>query len=210
MQLQKKRGFTLIELLVVVLIIGILVAVALPQYNKAVKKAQGREVLTTLNALDRALSSYYLENSTYAGANPDNLSVDIPALKHFHFLVGCPNAGLHTSLSPNLNTEHLSIGVGSDGGSSSISIGLVSPQDDLLIELRRYNQCSRITCSSNDLNSSSSCADYFNCDASPREYHPFQSQVGSPARDIPAHYTGGTCTLSNSGYSTPYGSPRCN
>ncbi len=76
MKLSNKRGFTLIEVLVVVLIIGILAAVALPQYQKAVEKSKAAQGLSLLKSIAQAEESFYLIHGYYS-YNIHNLDLDL-------------------------------------------------------------------------------------------------------------------------------------
>ncbi|MBQ8032812.1 MAG: prepilin-type N-terminal cleavage/methylation domain-containing protein [Elusimicrobiaceae bacterium] len=73
-----KRGFTLIELLVVVLIISILAAVAVPQYQVAVKKAELTKYIPLVKAIATAEDAYFLANGEYT-TDLTALDIEIPS-----------------------------------------------------------------------------------------------------------------------------------
>ena len=70
-----RGGFTLIELLVVFLIIGILAAIALPQYQLAVDKAQFANFQSLVKSIQTAFDNYYLVNNEYPNSF-ENIDID--------------------------------------------------------------------------------------------------------------------------------------
>ena len=89
----KNQAFTLIELLVVVLIIGILAAVALPQYQKAVLKSRTTQALIALRALDQAQKECFLSNGAYCTADALSISVNATCTSS-NYSANCSNGDL--------------------------------------------------------------------------------------------------------------------
>ena len=96
----QQKAFTLIELLVVVLIIGILAAVAVPQYQAAVDKAEYASFLPILKAIENSEEMFYLENNRYGNFD----EIDYPSFcqQRNATVMACQNAGLTYSATSKM------------------------------------------------------------------------------------------------------------
>ena len=90
-----RAGFTLIELLVVVLIIGILAAIALPKYQRAVDRSRWVSMLQMERTISRAQEMYYMANGQYA-FNFEELGLDYPLEDERNFTHGQMHAVFYT------------------------------------------------------------------------------------------------------------------
>ncbi len=73
-----KKGFTLLEILIVVIIIGILAAIALPQYSATLEKGRSAEAVTNVGSIRMALDRYWYQNNDLTDATLDNLDINNP------------------------------------------------------------------------------------------------------------------------------------
>jgi type IV pilus assembly protein PilA len=108
MRMRNKKGFTLIELMIVVAIIGILAAIAIPNFLKFQAKSKQSEAKTNLKAIYTAELGYYGEFSTY-------------------------NTFDRVNWSP-VGDARYSYSLGSDGGIRAASGGYPGPGSNFLID----------------------------------------------------------------------------
>ena len=80
-------GFTLIELLVVVLIIGVLTAVAISKYDKAVEKTRAGRITILVRAIADAEERYFMANGEYA-ADIGKLDISFPGTPATYYVPG--------------------------------------------------------------------------------------------------------------------------
>lgn len=73
----RKKGFTLLEVLIVVIIIGVLAAIALPQYSATLEKSKSAEAATNVGSIRTALDRYWYQNGSIT-TTISNLDIDDP------------------------------------------------------------------------------------------------------------------------------------
>lgn len=91
MNTNKNLGFTLIEVLVAVAIIGILSAIAIPQYSEYVRRGKISEATSALGELRLRAEKYYSDNRTYVG-----FSTAVSNARHFTYACATPSANEFT------------------------------------------------------------------------------------------------------------------
>ncbi len=74
--INQRKGFTLIELLIVVLIIGILAAIGIPQYFRAVERSRVSEAMNVFSNIKNSQERYFARKAQYTN-NWDDLDIEV-------------------------------------------------------------------------------------------------------------------------------------
>ncbi|HEY1717834.1 MAG TPA: type II secretion system protein [Verrucomicrobiae bacterium] len=99
-QTARKSGFTLVEIMIVVAIIGLLAAIAIPNFIKARATSQANACINNLRQIDGAINEWALETgqASGAGVNAADISGYIK-LNSAGSVPGCPGGGTYTYTS---------------------------------------------------------------------------------------------------------------
>jgi prepilin-type N-terminal cleavage/methylation domain-containing protein len=108
---RNRKGFTLVEMMIVVLIIGILIAIALPNFLRARENARTRACVANMKQIQAAIEQWGMETKASGDTDvPSDLNDYANWLKT---IPTCPSGGTYT-ISGTLNTYTISCNVHGD------------------------------------------------------------------------------------------------
>lgn len=90
---KRTKGFTLVEIMIVVLIIGILLAIAVPNFLKARETSRTKTCIANLRQIESGKEQWAMENNQGATATPAQADLTPNYVKSWP---GCPSSGTYT------------------------------------------------------------------------------------------------------------------
>jgi prepilin-type N-terminal cleavage/methylation domain-containing protein len=97
---KKNKGFTLVEIMIVVLIIGILLAIAVPNFIRARESSRTRTCIANLRQIEAAKEQWAMENGQGAAATPAQAALSPDYIKSWP---ACPANGTYAINAVNAN-----------------------------------------------------------------------------------------------------------